>query len=223
MNHRGVTVVELVLVLLILSITAGVFYGLIREMSESGMLIMGRKESYQQAKDALKRMADEIRYNMKGGPNHNFGVVTGGLWESTATHPCTDSRFTFFPDLTQNQVAPTRRVRFVWDNYSGERLHSGWYLQRQEANDETVGTVSVLAGAPDSTKGILTVKYYDDALGTEIDPGGAGSNNLTHAEAQRVTRIVLVLTLQQWQERVTLSESFFVRQEGPPPEEAGWL
>lgn len=225
MRKGGVTLVELVIVLLVISVTVALFFGLITEMVDMSLFLFGKKGSYQQAKEALAQMAEEVRYALRSGDLHNLGVATAGLWQSTPTYPCTSSRITFFPDPASDQPVPTRRIRFSWESYNRADLPVNWtHLLREEATDETMGTVTVLASVTDAAQGNFTVKYYDDdaadGLTGEIIPSIGG---LSHGEARRLTRVVFLLRISHGGQPVTLSETIFIRQRGVPPMEPGAL
>lgn len=222
MRKKGFSFIELLIVLVILGIISAVFSTLIYQMVQTGTLILGKKSSYQQARDALKLVADEIRYNIRGGTNHNLGVsgpCGSSIWQTECSYACSSSRFSFFPDRNDYM----KRVRFTW--YSGGQTGLGWAsgpdawaFQRWESTSETsVGTITQLAYVKDEgnpkTKGALTVKYYN-ASGNPISITGAG---LTHAQAQTVSLIELILTIQKGPAPVKLSETVFIRERGLPP------
>lgn len=110
-QNKGYSLVELVMVLVIVSITAAVFYGVIEKMFESANAIMARKEAYQQARVALKAMTDEVRWLLWGGPHHNFAMADrvetapAAKWEYAPDFPCSSSRFAFF-EYSPDQVEP---------------------------------------------------------------------------------------------------------------------
>ena len=213
-RKKGFTIVELVTVLVIVSVMSGVFYGLIDKMFESANFMMGEKESYQQGKEALKKMAEDVRYNSWGGTiNHNFGVTDAGLWQTSAS-PCTSSRFTFFPDLLPDGPIPTRQVTFVWGAAAAGLPAANWYLRRED----TVNGTTILAGVKNSAYGTLEVRYYDQNGAPITLTGG-----LTHAQAQTVAWIELLLTVNRWGRPVTLSETIYVRQRAPLVNFAGWI
>ena len=236
---KGFTIVELVVVLIIVSISAGVFYGLIDKMFEAANFIMGGKESYQQARAALNQMANEIQYNVRGGGQYNF--ATGNIqddpnnpgspddppqWQYTPSYPCTTAQFTFMP-LTAPNFMPyqggsaepnlNQRIRFYWSGAAIPSLPARYYLRREQY--DTVGnpptsvsatpTVTVLAGVKGATRGNLEIRYYDGS--GNLIPIGA---SLTDAQAQTVGRIELLLTVNQWGRPVILSETIFVRRKG---------
>ncbi len=242
MGKKGTTLIELVLVTVILSIIAVTFDGLITQMINTGMFIMGKKESYQQAKEALKQMADEIRVNVRGGPLHNLEtadvptsseldyyncfIINNGT--NNGIKACNASRFVFYPYPSDF----LRGVVFDWRDSSGlVGYPSGWLLIRTEKEPDATYIPTVLARAADASKGTLQVRYFDDTAtpGSEeilparfvpdVDdsPDGVG---LAKADAKKVTRIVLTLMLQQWSQPVTLSETIFVRQGSVPEEPA---
>lgn len=114
MKKKGFTLVELVIVLVIVAVTSGVFYGLIEEMFESANAIMGRKASYQVAKQALRQMTSEIRWLLWSGPHHNFAIADRvwtspcpstfpcAKWEYAPDFPCSDNRFAYL-DISPDQ------------------------------------------------------------------------------------------------------------------------
>lgn len=247
----GFTLIELVTVLVIVTVTAGVFYGLIEKMFEAGTSIMGSKASYHQAKEAMRTIVGEIRgvdsdpiwSVLRGGPQHNFGVVDRGdtspsaKWHWAPDNPSSPTRLVFFPDFTSilddngtgtgsaYQVCGTayqglsihnRRVRFFWGTCTigGQ---SRYCLKKQDVPsgscDTATGTETTLAVVWDSSKGSLTVKYYDQA-GNLIPVASSG---LTDAQAMTISRIDLILTINLLGEPATLSKTIYVRERGMGP------
>ena len=215
MGEKGFTLTELIITLVIVSMTAGIFYGLITGMTESGMFIMGGKESYQLAKEALKKMADEIRYSIRGGAQHNLGVSDTTVWQYVHDS-CNSSRFTFYPDRSDFY----KIVKFEWvtEGQLPQMIHpAGYYfLVRTETTGGASPTTTILAAVSDATKGVLEVRYYD-AVGIRIVPQG----DLTHAQAKSVARIELLLTVNTWGSPLFLSETVYVRPLGRAIPEPG--
>lgn len=195
---------------MIVGLTAGVFYRLTTSMIDIGTEAFGRKIAYQQTQEALENMAGEIRYSLRGGAEHNLSVAgPASVWQYHATDYCTNQQFALYPDPNDFQ----RRVTFQWVNsadYAGS-FPPGFTLMRQEGTDRTA-----LAVVPAASQGTLEVRYYDNS-GSLIPAAGG----LTHAQAQTVNRIALILTVTQRGEPITLSQVIFIRQKGLPPQEAG--
>lgn len=219
---KGVTLIELVIVLMVVVIVATVFHTLIGQTTESGAEIMGKKESYQQMRDALKQIAEDVRYNIRGGPHHNLGVWNDPAttrWQETSL-PCTGSLFSYFPDRTNFTTMHT--FRWVFIMASGNRP-TGYYLARIDNGTLPSRVYAGWAGSVGGgSTGALTVRYFDDddvndGPAEEILIGAGGS--LTHDQARRVTRVVLSLTLSRWNKPVTLVESIYIRERGAPLQE----
>lgn len=247
MRKKGLTIIELVTVLVIVTIVSGVFYGLIEKMFESGHFIMGRKDSYQVAREALKLMADEIRWSIRGGDQHNIGMADrhdtypDAAWQYCRNYPATNTRFVFMPEMatpTELQVQgpaepppdnpnPNRRIRFFWgDNTYLTGVPAGWYLRRERDTDDNTTApteVRILAAVKDSTKGSLEIRYYDQ-VGNFIDLGPVGNNvGITWVQASTVGKIELILTVNRWGQPVTLSETIVVREKGRLARGSGYL
>lgn len=219
---KGITLIELVIVTVIVGIVAMVFYGLITQMVESGSELMGKKESYQQAKEVLKQMANEIRYNLRGGDHHNLGVWDDPAttrWQETSM-PCTPSQLSYFP----NRLDLTQMHTFRWNTYLSGNLPMGFYLIRIDNPGSIVSRIYTGLGAAQtsSNSGSLLIRYFDDEPndGTPAEEITlAAGSNLTYAQAKRITRLILSLTMERWDKATTLSETIFVREKGPPPVE----
>ncbi len=211
MRTKGITLIELIIVIVIMSVIAAVFVGLVSEMVEGGFFIMGKKEAYQKARVALQTVTDDIRYNIRGGDEHNFGVSTGGVWQFVLANYCTDQQFSYKASRIATPVA------FIWGtSVTGQPLFpSGkryllWYPAQINPR--------VLFGV-NTGEASFAFKYFDDRTAPPNEIPAAGG--LTQTNAKSVTRVEVTLTVTQKGQPVSLSESIFVRQKGLPPTEAG--
>lgn len=251
-RREGFTLVELVTVLVIVTVTAGVFYGLVEKMFESANRIIARKESYQVAREALNQMVNGVlvgeglRWALRGGDQHNIGqadrypyVSPDAAWQYCRTFPSTNTRLVYMPNAPDgipvqggpeppaDNPNPNTRIRFFWGDNSNLPLPGGWYLRREQDNDDDTATspqnVRALAAVKNSTQGSLEIRYYDQA-GNFIDLGPLGNNvGITGAQAKTVGRIDLILTVNRWGEAVTLTETIYVREKGRLATGAGYL
>jgi len=208
MNRKGVTLVELVIVFFIMSLVVGTFHGLIEQVTQTTQFVLGRKAAYQQAKFALEEIIDDVQYRLRGGEIHNFGINGVGQWQVHGS-PCTDRRFTFFPNFSDTTDSS---AYYALESSPGDGLPSGFYLVRAKFP----GAVPTTLAKADS---VITfrVRYYDQA-GNQMTIAPSG---LVQDQAKVVTHVAFVVTLTLYGESITFSEVVFVGQKGLPPQETG--
>ncbi|MFH1858421.1 MAG: type II secretion system protein [Candidatus Omnitrophota bacterium] len=227
MTKKGITLIELVMVLVVLGITVGVFFGLINGMIDSGLEIMGGKESYQQANLAMEKIASDLQLALRAGTNHNFGVVSGAPWQNVVYYSRTyfvsgqeqNTRFAYFPDPS----TPSKYYVYRWMTPSPSIGSCGYCFVRQEWSGTTLVDTLVYAGPGNTTTDYLMVRYFDDDASDGTSVGEIKDSSsyiiLDHVDAVRIGHIELALTVANRGKPVTIFKSIFLRERPPVPQE----